>query len=405
MDNTRNMPRAEWVGTLYKISTPVLRRLAEGRLKDEMPKVGSGSADQYLEAFGRTLCGLAPWLELEDIEDRNELLLQEQCRKWTFAALRNITDNDSPDYISFTQSHQSLVDAAYLSEGLLRMPKQWRNMDSLLRKRVIDAIKQTRCFKCPENNWLLFQSVREAFLMANDITPNEKMLERGVKMFSTIFYQGDGMYGDGRSFAMDYYNSYVIHPMLMDTLRVCKQKAHKLSRYYDKARQRCERYLEIQERSISPEGSFPLYGRTLICRLGAFHALAQGVYTEILPASVTPQQVRGAMDALLSRFLLASGNFDSNDFLTIGFNGRQRDFAETYVSAGSPYHICTFFLPLGLSAKHPFWSTPSEEWTSRKAYTGEKIPYDHALNDMTLRESFIIEIKRLMYLLKLRFCK
>lgn len=402
MENVQRLTRADWVDTLYKISAPILKRLADGRLREEMPQMGN-VADQYLEAFARTLCGLAPWLDLEDIEDKHEYLLQEQCRRWVFAALQNITDKNNPDYISFTQSHQSLVDAAYLSEALLRMPKLWENTDSQLRKQIIGAIKQTRCFKCPENNWLLFQSVREAFLMANGIVPNEKMLECGVKMFSTIFYQGDGMYGDGRFFAMDYYNSYVIHPMLMDVLTICKQRNHKLSQYYAKARKRYERYIEIQERSISPEGSYPVYGRTLVCRLGAFHALAQGVYIGFLPISITPCQVRGAMDAMLWRFLRASDNFDSDDFLTIGFNGRQKDLAETYVSAGSPYHITTFFLPLGLPAKHPFWRHPSEDWTSRKAYFGGKFICDHALNDMTLRESFKIEMKRLMYLLKLRF--
>ena len=84
-------------------------------------------------------------------------------------------------------------------------------------------------------------------------------------------------------------------------------------------------------------------------------------------------------------------------------NGMQTEFVESYVSTGSPYHMTTFFLPLGLSSKHPFWSTPSESWTGKKAFEGKEFIGDHALNDLTLRESVNIELSRLIYLFKLRF--
>ena len=32
------------------------------------------------------------------------------------------------------------------------------------------------------------------------------------------WYKGDGMYGDGPQFHWDYYNSYVIQPMLLNVL-------------------------------------------------------------------------------------------------------------------------------------------------------------------------------------------
>jgi len=36
-------------------------------------------------------------------------------------------------------------------------------------------------------------------------------------------YKGDGIYGDGEFFHFDYYNSYVIHPMLVEVLTVLRQ--------------------------------------------------------------------------------------------------------------------------------------------------------------------------------------
>ena len=45
----------------------------------------------------------------------------------------------------------------------------------------------------------------------------------GVKKFRDEWYKGDAMYGDGVDFHMDYYNSFVIHPMLTDVLVVMKK--------------------------------------------------------------------------------------------------------------------------------------------------------------------------------------
>lgn len=34
------------------------------------------------------------------------------------------------------------------------------------------------------------------------------------------WYKGDGIYGDGAEFHLDYYNSYVIHPLLLQVLKI-----------------------------------------------------------------------------------------------------------------------------------------------------------------------------------------
>ena len=57
--------RSFWVETMTRIATPVLENLAAGTLKADMP-FESLSTDplrkevSYLEAFGRTVCGIAP---------------------------------------------------------------------------------------------------------------------------------------------------------------------------------------------------------------------------------------------------------------------------------------------------------------------------------------------------------
>ena len=47
----------------------------------------------------------------------------------------------------------------------------------------------------------------------------ESRLNYGLAKFRR-WYLGDGTYGDGPHFHWDYYNGYVIHPMLMDILKV-----------------------------------------------------------------------------------------------------------------------------------------------------------------------------------------
>ena len=65
----RAQDRAVWVEEMTRIAGPVLENLAQGTLKEKMP-FESLSKDplrkevSYLEAFGRTVCGIAPWLEL-----------------------------------------------------------------------------------------------------------------------------------------------------------------------------------------------------------------------------------------------------------------------------------------------------------------------------------------------------
>ena len=37
------------------------------------------------------------------------------------------------------------------------------------------------------------------------------------------------------------------------------------------------------------------------------------------------------------------------------------------------------FLPLGLDPQDPFWFSPSQPWTSVKAWNGQAFPLDHAI--------------------------
>src|SRR5919112_1017777 len=58
--------RQAWVARLTRVAEPVLSHLAAGTLKRSMPVEGGPDrqAVTHLEALGRTLAGLAPWINL-----------------------------------------------------------------------------------------------------------------------------------------------------------------------------------------------------------------------------------------------------------------------------------------------------------------------------------------------------
>lgn len=383
-DRSGSEERKVWVESMIRIVDPVMRNTAAGTLRQNMPYESPDAAGKrhdfcYLEAFGRTICGIAPWLE----SDEDDAGLKAEYRKLARKALANAADPKSPDYMAFDHGKQPLVDAAYLAQGLLRAPVQlWEKLDRKTRNNVIEALKLTRSIKPGESNWLLFASTVEAAILQYTGECDTARMLYGVRRFRDNFYKGDGMYGDGAKFHMDYYNSYVIHPMLLDVLRVMKEHGIPESEFLEVEQKRHTRMAEILERMIAPDGTYPVLGRSIsACRFGTFHALSQSALLGTLPSSVTPAQVRCALTAVIERQLENPDNFDEAGWMKVGFAGSQPEMAENYVNTGSLYHCTTVFLALGLPSSDPFWSDPFAPWTGVKAWGGMKISGDHAIKN------------------------
>jgi hypothetical protein len=143
--------------------------------------------------------------------------------------------------------------------------------------------------------------------------------------------------------------------------------------------ERARRYAAIQERMISPEGTFPAIGRSLTYRFGAFHLLSDISLRKELPENVTPEQVRCALTAVMRRMIERPGTFDEKGWLRIGFAGHQPGLGEAYISTGSLYLCSAAWLPLGLPESDVFWSGAAKPWTEIKVWGGEDTKADHAL--------------------------
>jgi hypothetical protein len=376
--------RQYWVRTLSKIADPVLASLAAGTLKRNMPvECAAGNvADRrkysHLEAIGRLLSGIAPWLEAP-LDPGPERDLQQRYADLARRAIRSACDPSSPDFLNFHEGSQPLVDCGFLAQAVLRAPGElWRKLDPAAQKHLAAALASSRVITPGQNNWLLFAATVEAALAVMGERFDAMRIDYAIRAHQQ-WYAGDGLYGDGPRFHWDYYNSFVIHPMLLDTLRAIAPHARTWQPLYPDILARAKRYAAIQERLISPEGTFPPIGRSLCYRTGAMQVLAQMALFGELPEPLTPPRVRSALTAVMGRLLEAPGTFDPNGWLTVGFSGHQPHLGESYISTGSLYLCAAVFLPLGLPPAHPFWSAPAEDWTSRRIWRGEDAPADHAI--------------------------
>ena len=376
--------REIWVEVTRKLADPVLSHLANGTLKARMPVEQAAGANRrdvtHLEALGRLLAGIAPWIELPS-DSSAEGQLRAKYADLARRALAQAVDPASPDFMNFTKGGQPLVDAAFLAQGLLRAPRALREaLDPTTTKRLIAAFESTRVISPGFNNWLLFSATVEAGLAKLGARWDKVRVDYALRQHEQ-WYKGDGIYGDGPAFHWDYYNSFVIQPMLLDVLDVVRDESAAWKDLATKVEPRARRYAAIQERLIAPDGTFPPIGRSIAYRFGALQSLAQMALRRALPDGVSPAQVRGALTSVINRTMQAPGTFDANGWLQIGFCGHQPGVGETYISTGSVYLCATGLLPLGLPPSDPFWADPPQPWTSVLAWSGKPFPIDRALKE------------------------
>lgn len=389
--DTPSEERTYWCNLLYRIAEPVLKNMSEGQLHVNMPVEVSSTWDDrnvevaYMEAFGRLMSGLAPWLSLPD-DDTVEGRQRKQLRQWALQSYRNAVDPESPDYLGWTSGGQTLVDAAYLAESFYRgYDTLWLPLDDKTKERYIKEFQGVRQYDPPYTNWLLFVSIIECFLMKVGAPYDSCRLHICLNKIEE-WYVGDGWYSDGPAFTLDYYNAFVIHPMYTECLDMIRQvrgddtyicNPEGAINRYENALKRMQRQSVVLERFVSPEATFPVLGRSVPYRLAVFQPLALLALWNKLPEELSSGQVRSVITAVMKRMFDVPENFNEKGFLTLGFMGRNPNIADFYTDTGSLYVTTQAFLPLGLPSDHTFWTSRSEKWTSKKAWEGDDFPKDH----------------------------
>ena len=441
--------RRHWLHTMLKIADPVLRALAQDRLRETMPIESKSPREDraqftYLEAFGRTLVGMAPWLELPGLTGE-EAALQAEYRALVRRCMHNAVTPGTRDCMNFSQGHQPIVDAAFLAHAILRAPTQlWEALPEDDRRNLVARMRETRTRKPYHCNWLLFSAMIECLLYSLSQPPAASSLGEGAstgkaagaamngdslsqpsaasslgegasmgKAAGTAmngdslsqppaasslgegafwdsmridyalrqhfdWYKGDGFFGDGPEFHMDYYNSYVIQPMLIDILRTVGHEDGDWQRLLPRAERYGARYAQFLENLIAPDGSYPVLGRSSAYRFGCFQMLAQAMLQHLPDTGLSPAQVRCGLTAVIDR-VMAFDNFDGDGFLRIGVCGSQPDMGEGYISTGSLYLCMAVFLPLGLPETDAFWADPDALWTQARIWRGEAVSAGYSI--------------------------
>ncbi|MBM6993081.1 MAG: DUF2264 domain-containing protein [Prevotella sp.] len=382
--------REYWCQQAYKMARPVLENMAKGELQKNMQLEVSPNWDgrnkkvAYMECFGRLMAGIAPWLSLPD-DNTAEGQQRQQLRMWALAAYKNAVDPQSPDYLAWRGHGQALVDAAYVAESFIRAyDALWLPLDEVTKKRYVEEFTQLRRIDPPYTNWFLFSSTIESFLAKVGADYDQFRVNTACRKVEE-WYVGDGWYADGPSFAFDYYSSYVFHPMYLETLKnMVDAKANTrldYQKYWDRELKRAQKFAIVLERFISPEGTFPVIGRSTPYRLAAMQPLALMAWYQKLPQDLTNGQVRAALTQVMHRMMDQQNNYNAGGYLTIGFCGSQPNVADWYTNNGSLYMCSLAFMPLGLPADAPFWTDAAQPWTQVKAWGGQPFPKDHHWGD------------------------
>jgi hypothetical protein len=384
---TKPNDRAYWIALMDKIATPILSNMSKGELRKNMPMEYSPTWDgrneqvAYMEAFGRLIPGLAPFLALPE-DTTAEGIIRKRLLLQTQQSLAHAVDPNSPDYLYWgsSKTQQPLVDAAYIAQALLAAPDTlWKPLDAVTKERFIHEFKTIRKIKPWNNNWILFAAMIESFLLNIGEDIDATRIDTAIDKINK-WYIGDGWYSDGDKFHFDHYNGFVIHTMLVEVLRVNVAKGRRDIKEYDIAYKRMQRYASFQERYISPEGTYLVVGRSSTYRVGTFWPLVKLALDNALPKEIKPAQVRSALTSVMKKMFIPS-TFTKGDWLTLGLIGdKQKSLADYYSNTGSMYITSLVFLPLGLPATHEFWSEPFTDWTQRKAWSGQPFEKDYAVD-------------------------
>jgi len=364
--------RSDFLSNLIKLADPVLAAAACGELFATMSVEEKPGANRVkytgLEAIGRLLNGLAPWLSA-DIYDNAEVLLRQKYLQMACSAIDWQTNPNSPDFADYTNcgngASQFLVDAAFLAQAILRAPSAlWSPLPDATKENVIRLFQAVRKMTPYNNNWVLFST--EVELLWKFITGKADR-DKILNYFNLVesWYFGDGWYGDGPKFATDYYNSLVIHPMMLD---ICDYAPEWMADgAVERVLERAKRFAEVLENLVAPDGTYIAVGRSLAYRCGVFHLLAMLTQQNRLSQNVPRETARDVLYSVVEKTLTPS-SYREDGFLNIGINAHQPEIGESYISTGSLYLASAAFLPLGISPCDPFWTVDAPPWTQKRIW-------------------------------------
>lgn len=335
------MTRDDVAKTVMDMVTPLLPHFSPGRARVRLGHSGARhdvtSAD--LEGFARPLWGIAP-LAAGGYDFPHWDLWRE--------GLANGTDPDHPEYWgSPGDIDQRLVEMAAIGFALRLVPEHiWAPLSQNAKANVSAYLHAAHACEYPNCNWKFFRILVGLGLLhvGEQI---DTSLDDAFHDELDAYYTSDGWYFDGKPKQVDHYIPFAFHyyGLLLAALSPDVTRGEVLrDRARDFAHGICHWYDDA--------GAALPFGRSLTYRFA--HAGIWGAYAFANEAPLPWGQIKGYYLRNL-RWWAKKPIFDAAGLMTIGFGYPNLLISEGYNGPGSPYWAMKAFLPLALSADHPFW--------------------------------------------------
>ena len=134
----------------------------------------------------------------------------------------------SPDALNFTTDRQPLVDAAFLAHALLRAPRALRDgLDAAARANARARARVDARHRSGLQQLAAVHGHGRGRALRLGARWDRVRVDYALRQHAQ-WYKGDGAYGDGPDFHWDYYNSFVIQPMLLDVLAALGERLGRL---------------------------------------------------------------------------------------------------------------------------------------------------------------------------------
>ena len=313
------------------------------------PVSGSGRLSDGLEGYARTFLLAAFRIAGANGTGGTGLLAERYA-----AGLAAGTDPASPErWPRMPECNQAKVEAASIALGLHETrPWIWDRLEPAVQARVVDWLAEMIGSWVPDNNWVWFQAVVEAFLRSVGGPWEPADIARTVER-TEGWYAGGGWYADGadtpapfRNF--DHYSGWAMHLYPLWYCRISGDLAEE--GLADRYRSRLDDYLTDLQYLVGGDGS-PLHqGRSLTYRFATAAPFWAG---QLFGArALGPGLTRRIGSGMARHF---SDRADG-DLLSLGWYRAHPPIRQSYSGPASPYWASKGFAGLLLPADHPAWT-------------------------------------------------
>ncbi|WP_405173719.1 DUF2264 domain-containing protein [Paenibacillus sp. FSL H8-0260] len=335
--------REDLVSALEQLTDPLRPLYSRGGARLAIGGTGASypAVTAEMEGFSRVLWGLVPLLMGGGESGLWDTVLD---------GIRHGTDPAHEEYWGEVQDYdQRLVEMAVFGFALAAIPGQiWSPLTQKEQEQLYSWLNQINSHPCYDCNWLFFNVLVNVGFRRIGRPYDAEQLENNLKRMDD-FYLGDGWYSDGINGHSDYYVPFAIHYYALLYAKLMEQEDPERSQVF---KERARLFATELLGWFAPDGSALPYGRSLTYRFAqaAFWGALVYAGVEGFPVGV----VKGLVLRNL-RWWFSQPIFDAGGILTIGYTYPNLVMAENYNAPGSPYWALKTFLPLALSAEHPFW--------------------------------------------------